>query len=156
MIKPSLLLTVFLFAGSLATAAELAPGAALSETVMKDQNDKEQKIDSQAKCLVFARDMDSNKVVTAALESSGGGKLSEKSCFYVADVSGMPSMIMKMFALPKMKKYSYPVLLDHEGKITKDFPFKAKQATLIRLNNLKVDSVQYLANADELKKALDN
>ena len=37
--------------------------------------------------------------------------LEKNSAVYVADISGMPSLISKFIALPKMKKYPFSVLL---------------------------------------------
>ena len=63
---------------------------------------------------------------------------------YIADISGMPSIITKMFALPKMKKYKYNIYLIHEEEEGKPFVRKDDMVTVFRLKNYKIESIDYM------------
>lgn len=61
----------------------------------------------------------------------------------------MPSLITKYVALPKMKEYSFPVLLiDETNKGL--FPVKDDMISIISLHNSKIADVKYVKTANEL------
>jgi hypothetical protein len=63
---------------------------------------------------------------------------------YVSDISGMPSVIAKLFAVPAMRKRPYRILLDRDGTATADFPSSQGKATLIAIDKLQVESITYV------------
>ena len=63
---------------------------------------------------------------------------------YIADISGMPTFITNMFALPKMKEYKYNIYLIHEEEDAKPFVRKDDMVTVFKLKNYKIESVEYL------------
>lgn len=140
---------------SLNGQAEIAVGTQLPSILLKDQHDQEQKISAETKYIIFAKDMDANKLVTKALEGATNKTLPDKGYAFVADISEMPTLIGKMFALPKMKKYPYLILLDRDAAATKEFPSKPKQITIMSLNNFKVEAIDYYDSAENLKKVIN-
>lgn len=140
---------------NLTAHAEMIVGSTLPALTLKDQHDQEQKITSETKSIIFAKDMDANKLVTKALEGATGKTLPERGSVFVADISGMPKLIGKMFAMPKMKKYPYLILLDRDGAATKEFAVKPKQITVVTLNNFKIEAIDYFDSADALKKVIN-
>ena len=61
----------------------------------------------------------------------------------------MPSLIAKFFALPKMKKYPFSILLVDENQ-TKEFTKKEGNITVYSVTNGKISDVKYIKNAEEL------
>jgi len=59
-----------------------------------------------------------------------------------------------MFALPRMRKRGYPVLLDTEGAVSERFPGRDGRATLIRLDALTIVGVDQFFAMEELQTAL--
>jgi len=79
----------------------------------KDQFDKIHTLDSNIKTILFASDKETSDLLRDYLLplSENSNILEKNSAVYVADISGMPSIISKLIALPKMKKYPFSILL---------------------------------------------
>jgi hypothetical protein len=88
------------------------------------------------------------------LAQDGGKLLTDAGAVYVADISRMPAMIAKMFAVPAMRRRGYPVLLDRDGSLTRDWPRVAGQLTMIGLDRLTVRSVKQVASVSDLRAQL--
>mgnify|MGYP001122387654 FL=1 len=71
----------------------------------------------------------------------------------MADITGMPSLITKFIALPKMKDYPFSVLLIDEANKTL-FPVKEDMISIISLENGKVTDIKYVKTAAELGQIL--
>ena len=67
----------------------------------------------------------------------------------------MPSLIGKFIAIPKMRDYSYRVVLDRDGKIAAQYPGADDQVLWLQLDNGTLVSQQTFANADALRAALE-
>ena len=63
---------------------------------------------------------------------------------YIADISGMPTFVTNMFALPKMKKYKYNIYLIHEEEEGEPFVRKDDMVTVFKLKNYKIESIDYM------------
>jgi len=132
----------------------LAPGMQLPVITLADQHDVEAKIGPETRLLVFARDMDAAKIVEEALEENGAAILADAAAVFVSDIHRMPGIITRLFALPSMRKRPYRMLLDREGAATADLPSQDEKVSLIRLDKLKIESVDYIDSATALRAAL--
>lgn len=150
------LATVMVFAATASAQASIQPGHQISPMKMTDQHDKVLAVDAKTKIVLFSRDQAGNKIVNKALEGTPASFLPERGAVYAADISGMPGIITKMFALPKMRGYPYSVLLDRDATVTKALPAKEGHVTLLRLNELKVEKIDYYSESEALKQALGN
>ncbi len=110
MIK-KLLLTTFLVLGL--NAAPLAVDSEIANLQIKDQHEALKTIDSSVKTILFASDKKTSDMLRDYLLplSEKENVLEKNAAVYVADISGMPSLISKFIALPKMKKYPFSILL---------------------------------------------
>ncbi|TCN90757.1 hypothetical protein [Shewanella fodinae] len=155
---PAILLVVCLALFSLtpALASEYAVGDTLQPLTLQDQFDAELALDSSNKLLVFTRSMAGGKIAREALEGVSGETMRSNGLIYIADISGMPSLIARLVAIPKMKDFSFPVALDRDGQPTKLFPVAEDTAALINLEQLKITQIRYFDSADALKQALQN
>ena len=122
--------------------------------VLEDQHGATGTIDDETRQVLFTRDMDAGDVVKAALAHDGAALLAAGGTVYVADISGMPSLVRRLFALPKMRKRENSMVPDTDGEATRRIPGKSGSATLIGLDGLKITSLRYLADIDELKATL--
>ncbi|MEY4616624.1 MAG: hypothetical protein RJB66_1584 [Pseudomonadota bacterium] len=151
----TLMMGLFSFASAWGEeVSEWQVGKSISAFDVSDQNDVKNSINDKIKLLIVARDMAASKLVAATLESTPQSKLNEKGIAYLADVSGMPGLVFKFAALPKMRKLSYSILLDREGTLTNGVPFKEKQVTLLGLEKGKITFINYYSSPQELRKAL--
>jgi len=142
----------------LPAAALAAPPYAVGDTLpaarFDDQHGRTHILHEQVRVVVFSRDMEAGDVIKAAFRDDGGALLGATGAVYIADVSGMPSMIRRMFALPKMRQRPYPMLLDVDGDDTARFPTRDGQATVLVLEKLRITNVQHHPDAIGLRDAL--
>ncbi len=124
----------------------------LQKIELKDQFDATVQIDEKTKWIVFSTDKYISDLINKALEDLKLTDLAKSNGTYVADISAMPGMVTTMFALPKMKKYPFKVVLDREGDLTSKWPQKKEKASLIKLDQLKIASVQQTGSFEEIKK----
>ena len=129
------LFTVFL--GLSAFANSLTVGGNLPTLTVKDQFEKEFTIDAKIKTIIFSATKDESATIKDFLATKDKNYLTTNNIAYVADITGMPSLISKFFALPKMKDYSFSILLiDEDNKAL--FPVEQDKITIITLDNSKI------------------
>ena len=139
--------------GAAAWATTLAPGMALPPLTLTDQHDVAATVGAETRVLLFTRDMDAGDVAKEAL-AEHAALLEAAHAVYVADISRMPSLVAKLFALPAMRKRPYRMLLDRDGTATADFPARAGEVTLLRLHDGTIERVDYAASAEAVRAAL--
>ncbi|QQX80673.1 hypothetical protein JK628_02000 [Shewanella sp. KX20019] len=120
---------------------------------LQDQYEADYAIDSSIKQVLFSRSMDGGTIIQTALDEQPE-LYNEGDLAYVADVSGMPSIIARFVAIPQFKKFTYRVALDRDGEITKALPTKEDQATLIQISDNKINKISYFYSAESLLEAL--
>ena len=106
------------------------------------------------KALLFSRSMKGGDLLKGALDGLPRGFLQQRGIVYISDVSGMPSLVLRFMALPKLRKRSYPILLDRDGSPTSGIPTRPDQATLLSLDALRVRGVEFFTDADALRSRL--
>ncbi|MCT7446570.1 hypothetical protein [Aliarcobacter skirrowii] len=94
-------------------AASLSIDSSIVDIKIKDQFDKVHTLNESVKTILFASDKGTSDMLRDYLLplSEKENVLEKNGAVYVADISGMPSLISKFIALPKMKKYPFSVLL---------------------------------------------
>ncbi len=140
-------LGMFLFLATIANALEV--GEAVPTFKINDQFEKAQVIKADAKNIIVAGDRDASEVIRDYLLEKGKGFLESNNSYYVADISGMPSLITKFFALPKMQDYPFSILLVTEEQ-SKSFTKKEGQITVYSVENGKVTNKKFIKTAEEL------
>ncbi len=154
--RPFLLIAMFLLlALQAAGAATLAPGMPMPPLTLADQHDVKAAITPDTRTVVFARDMASADIVEKALADNGAALLADAAALFVSDISGMPGMVRKFIAMPAMRKRPYRMILDRDGKATANMPAQKDQVTLLRLEAMNIQAVEYIDSADRLRAALE-
>ena len=144
-----LLLATFLVLGL--NAAPLAVDSVVENIKIKDQHEAEKIIDAKIKTILFASDKKTSDLLRDYLLplSEKENVLEKNSTVYVADISGMPSLISKFIALPKMKKYPFSVLLlDDTNK--DNFTKEDGKIIVYSLDNGKVVKIEKISTTEEL------
>ncbi|MCT7545178.1 hypothetical protein N5T80_02470 [Aliarcobacter cryaerophilus] len=134
-------------------AAPLAVDSVVDNLKIKDQNEVEKVIDTNVKTILFASDKSTSDMLRDYLLplSEKENILEKNSAVYVADISGMPSLISKFIALPKMKKYPFSVLLlDDTNK--DNFVKEDGKIIVYSLENGKVVKIDKISTKEELAK----
>ncbi|MBL3520219.1 hypothetical protein ACNSOP_04025 [Aliarcobacter lanthieri] len=148
-----LLLATFLALGL--NAAPLAVDSVIENIKIKDQNEVEKTIDANVKTILFASDKKTSDLLRDYLLplSEKENILEKNSAVYVADISGMPSLISKFIALPKMKKYPFSVLLlDDTNK--DNFTKEDGKIIVYSLEDGKVTEIKKISTTEELSEII--
>lgn len=135
-------------------AEPLQVGSQLDAFSIEDQFGKSHAVDGSLRAILFTRDMDAGELVKAALSEEGSARLAGAGALYVSDVSGMPGLVRRIFAIPSMRKRAYPMGLDVDGSLTRDFPSTEGRATLLVLDGLRVTRIEELDSPEAIRAAL--
>lgn len=149
-----LLMFLFLLSFSL-SAEEWKKGDSFPIQELEDQLEVIRPIPNDTKKLFFISSMSASKIVHSVLEEKEPEYLPGLKAVLISDIHKMPSLITKFVALPKMKGYKYRIYLIRDDKTGQPFPREKDMITYINLKKGKITKIQYLANQEELKQALE-
>ena len=149
------LFAFLLGASAVASAATVAVGTELRPIDIADQHDKAGRVDDSVRVLMFSRDMTANKLAKKAFMDKPADFLPDAHAMYLIDVSGMPGFVTRHFAIPKMQKYGYRIFLDREGELTGTLPSREDQVMVMKLDHLKVESIDFVSDAAALNRAVE-
>ena len=132
-------------------------GKPLADFTLKDQFDKEHKLTNNVKKVIFAFSKPTGHIMKVYMGTRKSDYLTSRDIIFIADISGMPTVIANMFAIPDLQESEYPVLLIKEKENAKIFrDEKQKNAIMIiSLDNKIVKSVKFVTNKDDLKNEID-
>lgn len=155
-LRLSILLVGLLPAWSLAgETLPLDNGMPLPSVHFNDQHDQATKLDATVSMIVFAPDREAGELAQPVMNALKSEGMRSRGIKYIADISAMPSLVTRMFALPKMRDYPYPVLLGREAGDTAFLPRQAGRVTLLRLGDGVVEAVEYFGDSNTLAQSLD-
>ncbi|MDQ5769904.1 hypothetical protein [Thiothrix subterranea] len=145
MLKKLLLLTLLCVGlNTTAFAAELKVGDSLPAITLKDQHDKAVTVAPDAQTLLFTVEKPASDLVNDYLKQQTPDFLTSKQAYFLADISGMPSMITKMFAIPKMQERPYTIVLGYEAADLAFMPRQKDHVTLVKVKAGKVDNILFI------------
>jgi hypothetical protein len=147
-------LLLILFA-SISDAGTYKVGTKIPDFSLEDQYGQIHKLDETVRLILFTTDRSGKNIVGKAIDEMGKGFLEVHKTLFVADISGMPRLIYKFIALPKMRKLPYSILLDTGTSVTKDFPFGPNKVTLIYVDKFSIQSIAIVNTPEAVKKAIE-
>ena len=134
---------------------EAAVGKKAPALELPDQHDKNCKLDASTRVVIIAFHMGVAKSFNKWLNAREKDWLKKRNAIYVADISGMPSTIAKMFAVPKMRKYKHQILLNRADEFASKFPVEKEKATVLRINKSgMITSISHIASPESLPRTL--
>lgn len=133
---------------------EWVVGQTLKTMAFTDQHGRNQVIDETTRMILFAADRAAAKLVHAAIENQDDDYLPAQRVVYVADISRMPWLIARIFAIPRMKDYAYPIALGRKSEDCVEFPRQKGKVSLIYLDQQKLKKIVFAATADMILKNL--
>ncbi len=138
-----LALSVAVLTVGIASAAPYAVGSQIESFTAKTQHEKDFTLKpSETRFLLVSHDMETGKKANAVLTTVGPQNLSNKKAVYLANIHGMPG-VGRMFAMPKMRKYSHTIILGDDAALIAKFPEQKDKVTVLKIADGKVSSVQY-------------
>jgi hypothetical protein len=105
--------------------------------------------------VLFSRDMDGGDLLKEALADAPEGFLRQKRAIYVSDISGMPGLVARMFAIPAMRGRPYAMWLDREGDVLTRLPDEPGKATLLFVDDREITRIEHLSSAAAVREALE-
>ncbi len=136
-----ILLASFLLSSLL--LADFKVGEKLPSIELADQFEKKFKVEASDTTILMAFEKDVAISIADYLKSKPSTFLADNHSKYISDISGMPSMITSLFALPKMKKYSFSVLLI-EDEFGKNFNRQDAKITVFSLQKGKIKTIKFI------------
>ena len=88
------------------------------------------------------------------LAAQPAGVLDTLNAVYFADISGMPALVTRMFALPALREMPFAVGLGRDATQLADLPRQKGAATIVRVADGKVATIEYARNAGQLMQAI--
>lgn len=123
---------------------------------LNDQHDRPVALPGSARWILFAHTRDGDEWSDQALAEFGQSGMTARGLVYLSDISGMPFLVSKMFAMPALRERKYSVaLIRDEGK-AKGIPTQKDCVSLIGLNDGRIVQTRQLCNAEAVKQAVDN
>lgn len=145
----------FALSAAAANAEPYAVGDRIEAFTLEDQHGVAHTVGGDVALLLFSRDMDGGDLIKQALADAPGDLLTIRHAVYVSEISRMPKLVARLFALPSMRKRPYPMLLDRDGTTTVRLPSAEGRATLIFLRAHEIVRVQHAETAAEVSSALE-
>lgn len=136
-------------------AQALETGERLAPWTLSDQFEQAYTLDDDLRILLVARSMDAAKLLDAALEGQAKGYLEARQALFVADISRMPGLIGKLFAIPAMRDYSYRVLLDREAQVVPQYAAPEEGVLWLQLERGVLRERRVFTDAAALRSALE-
>ena len=111
-------------------------------------------VDRHTTTMIVSFEKDTGKDVNTFLATKKKSYLQEHDAIFIANISKMPALITKYFAMPKLKKYKHKILLVNNES---DNRFKAKEekVTIYELENSVVKKIYFIEKAEEIEKLLN-
>lgn len=140
----------------LAAAAPLSVGDALPQTSFENQHGKPEAFPgADTRRVLFAVEKAPSDVVNDYLTALGVEAMRQQGIVFLADISGMPGFVTQTFALPKMRKRPYAILLATKAEQCAFMPHEKDAVTVLHLHQGKITQIQFARDAAALKSAID-
>jgi len=140
---------LFLLLTMTALFAEVKVGETFPSFVLVDQFDHNISVKKNTKVLMVSFQKGVSSEIQEFLKRQEKGFLEKNNALYLADISAMPSFLIRLFALPKMKKFNFKIALIYQENVADVLPRKEDKVTLIKLDEQKIVSIE-LVNPKEL------
>ncbi|WP_300368486.1 hypothetical protein [Hydrogenimonas sp.] len=124
---------------------------------LKDQFGKEGSVTPETEKVIIVFGKATGHLVKEFLNKKPQDYLSEKHTVFIADVSGMPSMIFKYVALPDLQKHNYPIYLILEKSDSEKFRNEkySDYIMIVDLDKSVVKRVDFVTTEKDLEQRID-
>lgn len=130
-------------------------GQTVSPLELEDQHGNHTTLQTMPKTLIMAYEKGTGATVNEYLNAQDKGYLKKYNAVFIADISQMPGLVTKLFALPKMRKYIHTVLLIRDEQQGLRFPSKEEKITVMKFQDNLLKEVKFITTTAELKAAIE-
>ncbi|WP_201353150.1 hypothetical protein [Hydrogenimonas urashimensis] len=141
--------------GKVAPAIEI--GKPFVSGTLKDQFGKKGQVTGETKKVIIVFGKATGHLVKEYLNTKPDDYLDKKRVVFIADVSGMPSMILKYVALPDLQKHRYSIFLIRDKKASEKFRNEKYRdyIMVIDLDDGLIEDVEFVTTPKDLEEAID-
>lgn len=154
------LIALFVFACALTACASqpLPPpmeiGHEVQFALLQDQHANPFPHADNMELLIFTNDMEASRDVRDAMGRIDPACYDAGRLVFIADVSGMPKLITRLIAIPKMRGYGFPIWLDYSGEATEALPVKEAFISLISVKSGAITDIEYVQGMESVMNKL--
>lgn len=123
----------------------------ISTFSLPDQFDKMHTINSDISTIIVSFENHMSKKVNKFLAKKDDEFLTKNHSIFIANISNTPSILTKMFILPKMRDYKYPILLIYD-KNNHIFLERDDKLTVYKLEKGLIKSIDFASTSYELER----
>jgi len=135
--------------------ADLKVGETFPALTLVDQFDTKMIIKEKGSTtLLLSFEKGVSSSIKTYIDTKEKGYLVKNNIMFISDISSMPSFITSMFAIPKMKKFSFKIALINDEKEASLLTKEVGKVTVITLKNNIIRSIEYInpKNLNTLRK----
>lgn len=147
-------LVIILISATYLFAQPLEVKDSILGVTIQNQFEKDYVIDSKTKRLVVSFEKDISENLNKFLASKEPNFLEEKQTLFIANISKMPSIIASLFAIPKMQKYKYDILLISDED-DKRFDSKEGKVTVYTIENGVIVKIDFSSSKEVIETILN-
>jgi len=138
-----ILLTTLLLISAL--FAEIKVGDSFPKLNLEDQFSEKTEVKTKGSTtLLLSFEKDVSADIKKYIGTKEKGFLEAHNIMYISDISTMPSLITRMFALPKMKKFSFKISLIYDEKEAKSISRQEAKVTVVTLKDNHIKKIMFI------------
>lgn len=138
-----ILISILLLISTL--VAEIKLGEIFPKLTLEDQFSEKREVKQVgATTLLLSFEKDVSAEIKKYLESKEKGFLEANNFMYISDISRMPSFITSMFAIPKMKKFSFKIALIYDEEEAESLSREEGKITVISLEDNVIKNILFI------------
>ncbi len=140
---------------ALAIASPLTVGDTLPQLQFENQHGKTEAFPGAGtRVVLFAIEKAPSDEVNTFLTHLGVEGMHKEGIVFLADISGMPGFVTQTFALPKMRKRPYSILLANKPEQAVFMPHEKDAVTVMQVDQGKITHIAFARDAAAIKTAV--
>ena len=154
--KKLLLMVMLLIVSASVSMAEMAEiGKPFPSYTLEDQFGQTNTLSTDTRFVIVASEKDVSGKVNDWLKPKAPDYLAAHKTEYVSDIEPMPGIITTLFAMPKMKKYPFKLLLATEKSFAATYPKEKGRIALFVLDaNQVLTDVRFVESPAEIEAVI--
>ena len=133
-----------------ANAATLKIDDKISTFSLVNQFDKIHTITSEISIIIVTFQKETTNLVNDFLSSKNSDFLDKNNTIFINNISSIPSIVVKMFTIPKMRDYKYDILLIYNEN-NKKFIEEENKITVYFIQNGYIKDIKFISSIYELE-----
>ena len=136
-------------------AEALQVGSTFPVYTLEDAHGQTNVLGAETRAVLIASEKGVSERLTGWLKPRSPGYLEEHRTEYVSDITPMPSIITHLFALPKIRKYPFRLLLARDENFAKTYPHQEGRFALFLLDGQRtITGLHFLEKPEDLEPLL--